>query len=139
MNEAFTWDLLGTKTYMGDLAQRNPPLALTPLTPTVKDIRISNFVIESTDRMMSMNTIPEMPTTGVVIENGVVRTNRIFKTLNDVGELTLKNMTIQATDNNINIDDSRNLTFKNVIFYVPTGSLSYNIKGEKAEKPVIVK
>ena len=139
MNEAFTWDLLGTKTYMGDLAQRNPPLALTPLTPTVKDIRISNFVIESTDRMMSMNTIPEMPTTGVVIENGVVRTNRIFKTLNDVGELTLKNMTIQATDNNINIDDSRNLTFKNVTFYVPTGSLSYNIKGEKAEKPVIVK
>ena len=124
---------------MGDLAQRNPPLALTPLTPTVKDIRISNFVIESTDRMMSMNTIPEMPTRGVVIENGVVRTNRIFKTLNDVGELTLKNMTIQATDNNINIDDSRNLTFKNVTFYVPTGSLSYNIKGEKAEKPVIVK
>ena len=139
MNEAFTWDLLGTKTYMGDLAQRNPPLALTPLTPTVKDIRISNFVIESSDRMMSMNTIPEMPTTGVVIENGVVRTNRIFKALNDVGELTLKNMTIQATDNNINIDDSRNLTFKNVTFYVPTDSLSYNIKGEKAEKPVIVK
>lgn len=139
MNEAFTWDLLGTKTYMGDLAQRNPPLALTPLTPKVKDIRISNFVIESTDRMMSMNTIPEMPTTGVVIENGVVRTNRIFKTLNDVGELTLKNMTIQATDSNINIDDSRNLTFKNVTFYVPTGSLSYNIKGEKAEKPVILK
>ena len=89
--------------------------------------------------MMSMNTIPEMPTTGVVIENGVVRTNRIFKALNDVGELTLKNMTIQATDNNINIDDSRNLTFKNVTFYVPTDSLSYNIKGEKAEKPVIVK
>ncbi len=137
MKEAFTWDLLGTKTYMGELAQRNPPLAVTPLTPTVKDIRISNFVIESADRMMSMNTIPEIPTTGVVVENGVVRTNRIFKTLNDVGGLTLRNMTIQATDNNINMDNSRNVVFDNVDFYVPGDSLVYNIIGDKAEKPIV--
>lgn len=137
MNEAFTWDLLGTKTYMGELAQRNPPLKITPLTPTVKDIHISDFVIESADRMMSMNTIPEVPTTGVVIENGIVRTNRIFKTLNDVAGLTLKNMTIQATDNNINIDNSKNITFDNVCFFVPGNSLVYNIKGDNGEKPVI--
>ena len=139
VGEAFTWDLLGSAMYVGKLAQRNPPLAITPLTPTVKDIRISNFVIESADRMMSMNTIPEIPTTGVVIENGIVRTNRIFKTLNDVGSLTLRNMTIQATDNNINIDDSRNVRFEHVTFFVPDGKLSYNIKGERGEKPVIVK
>lgn len=139
VNEAFTWDLLGSKMYMGELAQRNPPLAITPLTPVVKDIRISNFVIESADRMMSMNTIPEVPTTGVVIENGTVRTNRIFKSMNDVGGLTLKNLTIQATDNTLNIDNSHGLTFENVAFFVPTGSLEYNIKGEKAEKPIIKK
>lgn len=138
MNEAFTWDLLGTRTYMGDLAQRNPPLAVTPLTPTVKDICISNFVIESADRMMSANAIPEIPLTGVVIENGTVRTNRIFKTLNDVGGITLRNMTVQATDNHINIDDSRNVRFENVTFYVPADTLQYDIKGEKGEKPVIV-
>lgn len=137
VNEAFTWDLLGSKTYMGDLAQRNPPLAVTPLTPTVKDIRISNFVIESADRMMSMNTIPEVPTTGVVIENGIVRTNRIFKNLNDVGGLTLKNMTIQATDSTINIDNSHGLVFDHVTFFVPGKQPVYNIIGEKAEKPLI--
>lgn len=137
VNEAFTWDLLGSKTYMGDLAQRNPPLAVTPLTPTVKDIRISNFVIESADRMMSMNTIPEVPTTGVVIENGIVRTNRIFKNLNDVGGLTLKDMTIQATDSTINIDNSHGLVFDHVTFFVPGKQPVYNIIGEKAEKPLI--
>lgn len=137
VNEAFTWDLLGSPMYMGKLAQRNPPLAVTPLTPVVKDIKISNFAIESADRMMSMNTIPEVPTTGVVIENGTVRTNRIFKSLNDVGELTLKNLTIQSTDNTLNIDNSRGLTFENVSFFVPTGELKYNITGEKAVKPII--
>ena len=137
VGEAFTWDLLGSKMYMGELAQRNPPLAVTPLTPTVKDITISNFVIESADRMMTMNTIPEIPTTGILIENGTVRTNRIFKTLNDVGALTLRNMTVQATDNAINIDNSRGIVFDNVIFYVPGDSLTYNIKGDKAERPVI--
>ena len=135
--EAFTWDLLGSRMYMGELAQRNPPLAVTALTPVVKDITIRNFIIESADRMMSMNTIPEVPTTGVLLENGVVRTNRIFKTLNDVGSLTLRNITIQATDNNINIDNSRGITFDNVTFYVPGDSLRYNIKGDKAEKPVL--
>ena len=119
------------------MAQRNPPLAVTALTPVVKDITIRNFIIESADRMMSMNTIPEVPTTGVLLENGVVRTNRIFKTLNDVGSLTLRNITIQATDNNINIDNSRGITFDNVTFYVPGDSLRYNIKGGKAEKPVL--
>lgn len=137
VTEAFTWDLLGSRTYMGELAQRNPPLAVTPLTPTVRDITISNFIVESADRMMSMNTIPEVPTTGVVLENGVVRTNRIFKTLNDVGSLTLRNMTVQATDNTVNIDNSRGITFDGVTFHVPGGALTYSIKGDKAEKPQV--
>lgn len=137
VNEAFTWDLLGSKTYMGALAQRNPPLDVTPLTPTVKDILIKNFVVESADRMMGMNTIPEAPTTGIQLENGAVCTNRIFKTINDVQGLTLKNITIQATDNQINIDNSRGIVFDNVTFFVPGNELQYNVKGDKGEKPLI--
>lgn len=137
VKEAFTWDFLGSKQFVGKLAQRNPPLAVTPLTPSVRDIRISNFIVESSDRMLGMNVIPEMPTTGIVIENGVVCTNQIFKTVNDVEQLTLRNLVIQATDNSINIDNSRNITFDKVTFYVPGKSLVYNIKGEKGEKPII--
>lgn len=138
VREAFTWDLLGTEMYMGKLAQRNPPLAVNRLTPTVKDIRISNFVIESADRMMGMNTIPESPTTGIVIENGAVRTNRIFKALNDVAGLTLRNLTIQATDSCVTVDNSRGITFDNVRFYVPGGKLNISLKGEKAVTPTIM-
>ena len=136
VSEAFTWDLLGSKMYMGELAQRNPPLAITKLTPTVKDIKISNFLIESADRMMGFNTIPEVPTTGIVIENGAVRTNRIFKALNDVGQLTLRNLTIQATDGNVTVDNSRGITFDDVKLYVPGGKLNVTLKGEKAEQPI---
>ncbi len=46
-------------------------------------------------------------------------------------------MTIQATDNAINIDNSKGIVFDNVTFFVPENKLSYNIKGENAEKPAV--
>ena len=119
MKEAFTWDLLGSKMYMGDLARRNPPLDITPLTPIVRNITIRNFIVESSDRMMTVNAIPEIPCTGIIIENGKVRTNRIVRTINDADGITFKNLEIQATDNRIVLDNSRNVNFENVSFYVP--------------------
>ncbi|MDD5855155.1 MAG: glycosyl hydrolase family 28 protein [Prevotella sp.] len=119
MKEAFTWDLLGSKMYMGDLARRNPPLDITPLTPIVRNITIRNFIVESSDRMMTVNALPEIPCTGIIIENGKVRTNRIVRTINDADGITFKNLEIQATDNRIVLDNSRNVNFENVSFYVP--------------------
>ncbi len=137
MREAFTWDLLGTPEYMGELARRYPPLDITPLTPTVKDITIRNFIVESTDRLLSINGIPEIPCANVLLENGDVRTNEIIRTLNDADGITLKNMTIQATNNNMKIDDSRNVLFDNVTFYVPENALNMNMKGDKTANIII--
>ncbi|MGN1376012.1 MAG: glycoside hydrolase family 28 protein [Prevotella sp.] len=119
MKEAFTWDLLGSEMYVGELARRNPPLEITLLTPTVRNITIRNFVVESSDRMMTVNAIPEIPCSGINIENGVVRTNRIIRTINDANGITFKNLEIQATDNRIVLDNSKNINFDNVVFYVP--------------------
>lgn len=119
MKEAFTWDLLGSEMYMGELARRNPPLDITPLTPTVRNIAIRNFIVESSDRMMTVNAIPEIPCSGIVIENGKVRTNRIVRTINDANGITFKNLEIQATDNRIVLDNSKNINFENVVFHVP--------------------
>lgn len=132
MREAFTWDLLGSEMYVGKLAQRNPPLDITPLTPTVKNITIRNFIVESADRLISVHGIPEIPCSNVLIENGMVRTNRIFKAMEDIDGLTLRDLDIHATDNNINIDDGRNITFDKVNFFVPRHELNLNIKGNKA-------
>lgn len=137
MREAFTWDLLGSKTYMGELARRFPPLDITPLTPTVKDITIRNFIVESSDRLLSVNAIPEIPCSNVLIEDGKVRTNRIIKTMNDADGFTFRNLEIQATDNAIVIDDSRNVLFDGVTFYVPDNALNMEITGEKVSGIVI--
>ena len=115
--------------YMGILAQRNPPLDITPLTPTVRNIRIRNFVVESADRLMSINGIPEIPCSGVVVENGWVRTNRIFKSMCDVDGLTFRNVEIQATDNSITIDESKNLLFEDVTLHTPEHSLNIGLVG----------
>lgn len=132
MKEAFTWDLLGSKMYMGDLARRYPPLDITPLTPTVRNITIRNFVVESADRLLTVNAIPEIPCSGVLIENGRVKTNRIVRTLNDCDGFIFRNLEIQATDNKMIVDDSRNVLFDNVRFYVPGNKLDIDIKGDKA-------
>lgn len=132
VHEAFTWDLLGSATYMGELARRYPPLDITPLTPTVKDITIRNFTVESADRLLTVNAIPEIPCSNVLIENGKIRTNRIIRTMNDADGFTFRNLEIQATDNRMTIDNSRNITFDNVTFYVPDNALDFEIKGKKA-------
>lgn len=132
VREAFTWDLLGTPMYMGELARRNPPLDITELTPVVRNITIRNFIVESADRLISVHGIPEIPCANVLIENGTVRTNRIFKSMDDIDGLTLRHMDIHATDNTMNIDDGRNITFDRVNFHVPCRQLDFNIKGSKA-------
>lgn len=129
---AFTWDLLGSATYMGELARRYPPLDITPLTPTVKDITIRNFTVESADRLLTVNGIPEIPCSNILIENGDIRTNRIIRTMNDADGFTFRNLEIQATDNRMTIDDSRNITFDNVTFHIPDNTLDIEIKGKKA-------
>ncbi len=131
VREAFTWDLLGSAMYMGELARRNPPLDITPLTPTVKDITIRNFTVESADRLLTVNGIPEIPCANVLIENGKIRTNRIIRTMNDADGFTFRNLEIQATDNRIVIDDSRNVTFDGVTFHVPGHALDIDMKGSK--------
>ena len=133
MREAFTWDLLGVEMYMGELARRNPPMAINRLTPTVKDITISNFIVESADRLITINAIPEIPTSGVVIKNGTIRTNRIIRTLNDADGVTFKDLTITATDPTVVIDNSRNIVFDNVRLNVPGDKLNVEIKGNNGE------
>ena len=139
VREAFTWDLLGSKMYMGELARRYPPLDITPLTPTVKDITIRNFTVESADRLLTVNAIPEIPCSNVRIENGKIRTNRIIRTMNDADGFTFSKLEIQATDNRMVFDDSRNVTFDNVTFYVPGNALDLEIKGRKAGNIIIRK
>ena len=133
IGEAFKWDLLGSAKYVGELAQRYPPRAINRLTPTVKDIHIKDFLVESTEKVLSINAIPEIPCSSVLIENGQIKSKKLISAINDVDGFILRNINIYAEDNKINILDGRNILFDHVNFTVPTGKIITNIKGDKSQ------
>ena len=51
---------------------------------------------------------------------------------------TFRNLEIQATDNRITVDDSRNVTFENVTLHIPDGALDIEMKGKKTENITII-
>ena len=68
VGKAFTWDLLGSAYYMGELAARYPARKVNRLTPDVKNILIKDFIVESADQFFTANGIPEIPFNQVVME-----------------------------------------------------------------------
>lgn len=132
IREVATWDLLGTEMYMGELARRYPPRAIDRLTPTVKNISIKNFTADNATRFFSVNGIPEIPLSNVLIENGTINCKILSKGLLDFDGITIKNMTIHSEDNKLDIDEGRNLLFDHVKFTVPNDELIISVKGEKS-------
>lgn len=113
IREAITFDLLGSPEYMGELAQRKPALAITPLTPTVKDVNISNFYVESSDRLISISGIPEIPCRNVNVSDAIVNTKQIFRDMKDAEDIHFTNMQIKASEQPREMDNCKNITFDN--------------------------
>ncbi|MFV0324038.1 MAG: glycoside hydrolase family 28 protein [Bacteroides xylanisolvens] len=137
VGEAFKWDLLGSKRYVGELAERYPPRPINKLTPTIKDIHIKNFIVESAEKILSVNGIPEIPCSNVLIENGKINSKKLIGALNDVDGFVFRNLDIYAEDNKINILDGRNILFDDVHFTVPHGEILTNIKGDKSQNIIL--
>lgn len=133
VGKAFTWDLLGSAFYMGELAERKPARAINHLTPEIKNIQIKDFIVEGAKEFFTANGIPEIPFSEVVIENGFVKCNKLISALNDADGITLRNLTIASEENEINILDGRNICFEDVKFETPTKKIIITVTGEDAE------
>lgn len=131
VREAFTWDLLGSPVYMGDLARRDTTFALTPLTPIVAGIEIGHFIVEGADRMASVQGIPEVPCGDITISDGTVNTGVLFKTLSDVNGLTMRNLNITATSGDITADNAANITFDGCSLTLPSATINLDILGDQ--------
>lgn len=118
VKEAFTWDLLGSRKYMGELAERYPPREVDHLTPVVKDIRIKDFIVESSQYFIRANCIPEIPLNNVLIENGNINCDIIIGSMDDVTGFTLRNLNINSKNSTIKILNGHNILFDNVKFFV---------------------
>ncbi len=132
VNEALTWDLLGTEMYMGDLAKRYPPRDVNHLTPVVKDIHVKDFIVESANRFFTANGIPEIPLSNVLIENGKITCKVLGNALNDTDGFTVRNVTVRSQEGKINVLDSRNILFENVTFTVPEDKITVRVEGDKS-------
>ncbi|WP_239058175.1 glycoside hydrolase family 28 protein [Bacteroides sp. 214] len=116
VKEAFTWDLLGSTRYVGDLALRYPPREITPLTPVIKNIHAKQLLVESSRQFIRANCIPEIPLSDVTIEDSEIHCERYITALNDVNGFTLRNLRVTTKDSTITKEDAHNLLFENVVF-----------------------
>ena len=71
-NDAFNWDMLGSKMYVGELANCLPVRAINELTPGYKNIVACNIIVEKASQFVKINGIPESPLTNLLIENAAV-------------------------------------------------------------------
>lgn len=132
VGKAFTWDLLGSAYYMGELAARYPARKVNRLTPDVKNIRISDFIVESADQFFTANGIPEIPFNNVVVENGEIKCKKLIGALNDAKGFTMRNLRIECQSNEINILDGKEILVDRVHFQAPGEEVIVNIEGERS-------
>ncbi|WP_324677478.1 glycoside hydrolase family 28 protein [Hymenobacter sp. GOD-10R] len=128
---AFNWDMLGSKTYVGELAVRLPARSINPLTPHFANITAKDIIVENASQFVKVNAIPETPLTHVVLENLDINAKKLF-TAADVQDFTVRNATIRTTDAQISLIDARNVLFDKVQFIVPGATLVADVSGEKS-------
>ena len=85
---AFRWDMLGSSTYVGDLAKRHPAPQINELTPFYRNIYFKNIYVENCKNLIKAEGLPESPIENITFENIQSRNRDI--TLQDVGKMTFK-------------------------------------------------
>jgi len=110
---AIKWDMLGSKEYVGELANRLPARGITPLTPSYKNIFIKDVIIENADKFIRAIGIPETKISNVVIENCKVSSKALFE-ISDVDGFTVKNTQIKTKNSAMNISGANNIIWDNV-------------------------
>ena len=110
---ALEWDLLGSRTYVGELADRLPKRPINELTPVIRKIFIRDVKINTNNNFIVAKCIPEIPLTNVVMENIDVTCGESIL-LKDVNDFVIRNSIIRSKGQNMEILEGQNITFDNV-------------------------
>ncbi len=114
--EAFKFDMLGSKTHVGELAERLPARAINAYTPRFRDITAKDLVIEKASMFVDISGIPESPVENLLIENALVKTSKKLIAARDVKRFTVRNTIVITDDSVISVLDGRQILFDSVIF-----------------------
>ena len=136
--QPFIWDMLGSVTFVGNLAKRLPAREINKLTPSYKNITVRDIIVESGTQFIKAQGIPETPVENVLIENVSAKTNQLML-FQDVNGMTLKNITIECPDSLIKLVDGRNIKFEQVHFITPNGVTKIEKEGKLTKDPEFYK
>jgi polygalacturonase len=128
---AFTWDMLGSAMYVGDLARRLPAREVNRLTPRYADITARDIVVENASQFVKVTGIPESPLTNVLIEDVDVKAKKLISAA-DVKGLVVRRTKVASDDPQLTLLDCRDVRFEDVHLTVPGGEVVRNISGESS-------
>jgi len=105
--------LLGSRTYVGELADRLPKREINQLTPVYRDIFMRDVKINTNEYFIYAKCIPETPLTNVIMENMDITCGQLIL-MRDTKDIILRNSTIRSKDQNMEILEGQNVVFDNV-------------------------
>ena len=129
---AFTWDMLGSKQYVGALAERLPAREVNGLTPAYRNIVARDVIVERASQFVKVTGIPESPLSNVLIENVDVTAKLLFAAA-DIKGFTVRNATIRTDDAQVTLVDGRDVLFDNVRWTIPGGAPAVTISGDRSD------
>lgn len=127
--DAFRWDMLGARMYVGALADRLPALPVNKLTPVYRDIHAKDIVIDSARALLRIDGIPESPMSDFTLENVEAHCSQVIKSA-DAMNIRLEHGRIYSADSLLSFIDTRNVVFEDVEFVTPAGKIVTSISGE---------
>ena len=86
---AVSFDMLGSRMYVGELADRLPIREIGPLTPSFHDMHIKDIIVDNCREFVKCIGIPETPATNITIENAEVIGNRDIR-ISDAVDFIIK-------------------------------------------------
>lgn len=111
--DAVDFDLLGSRTYVGKLANRLPKLPITDLTPVYRNIFFRDVKITTDRFFVRIKGIPEIPLTNMIMDNMDVTSGELILA-RDVKDFTIRNSTIRSKKQDMEILEAQNFNFDNV-------------------------
>lgn len=126
--DAIKFDMLGSRQYVGELADRLPARPVDRLTPGYRNIIAKDLLIEKSRTFVDMTGIPESPVMNLRIENVQVMAKTALKG-SDANGVSLRNVALRVTDPVMKVLDVRNLLFENVTFKTESGKFYLETTG----------
>lgn len=107
-------------------------IPVTEATPQFRDFYVNNVVCDGAEKAIMIRGLPEMSIKAIRLENMVLKTDKGVDIIEGDG-IILKNIYLETknTDPLINIENSGNLAFNNVLY--SDARLLFKVSGKKSE------